>query len=193
MKHPPSAAASVPLRVGAAAFAAAWAILGGLPGHAATPARLPNRVLDCRIGHAVNLDTSNAQSERDVRFDTWHHLSLALPDIPARTAAPPDPTDPPEPVDPRTRILADPDGLTADTRGTIDRVVDYWPQRVEVMLPMADGRYKVLLVTDYSESAQQARLTVLSMRDATSIDTAHYYFGACSVATAPTGSPTTHG
>ena len=37
MKHPPSAAASVPLRVGAAAFAAAWAILGGLPGHAATP------------------------------------------------------------------------------------------------------------------------------------------------------------
>lgn len=152
---------------------------------AADPARLPARLVTCSLGHATNFDPQKQQTPADITFDTHHRLSLYLPGISARTAPPPDATEAAEAVDPRTRVTEDPDGITADAPGPFERVVDLWPDRVELAKTTATGAFKTLLVSDYDAARGTTRMFLGTAGDLTSYDLARIYMGDCTVALNP--------
>lgn len=157
----------------------------GASAAAVHPARLPARLVTCLLGHATNFDPQKPQTPADITFDTHHHLSLYLPAINARTSPPPDAAEAAEPVDRRTRVIEDPDGITADAPGPFERVVDLWPERVELAKTTATGAFKTLLVSDYDPAAGSARMFLGTAGDLTSYDLKRIYMGDCTVALNP--------
>lgn len=160
---------------------------------AATPALpsaglLPDRQLSCSVARATNVDPSRDQSLAELTFDSARPLSFHLPAIPAHDGPPPDPSDPPAPVDPRTRITDDPTGLMTDAAQGFGRVVDLWPQRVEMMAPInarsANGMplMRVVILSDYDAAKGSARLFLATAADAGSLDVTSIYHGVCRVA-----------
>ncbi|KUR70319.1 hypothetical protein AQZ52_15845 [Novosphingobium fuchskuhlense] len=148
---------------------------------------LPARTLTCDLGHTTNVDTSREQLAKELVFDSYHKLSLFLPPIPVRTTEPPDPAFPvTEKVDKRTRIIADPDKITADMVGPFQRVVDMWPERVEMTAPVGGYKVKVLVITNYDEAAHRAQLFMTNAADLASWDKDKIYAGYCDVAITPT-------
>jgi len=144
----------------------------------------PARLLDCELGRITNFDASKAQKPSDFRFEGRHAFRLFLPAIPVRTTPPPSSTRPPEPVDPDTRILADPDGLS---RGASDkpfyRVVDYWPERVEMTTPVADQASNLVILDRFDTQRNTVNLFMTVANDAVTYDQAHLYAGPCQVRT----------
>lgn len=148
---------------------------------AAAPARLPARLVTCNLGHATNFNPEQQQTLGDITFDTYHRLTLFLPGIAERTAPPPDAIDTPEAVDPRTRVTEDPDGITADAPGAFERVVDLWPERVELAKSTPTGAFKTLLISDYDPAHGTARMFLGTARDLTTYDLKRIYMGECTV------------
>lgn len=148
---------------------------------AAGRAMLPDRLLHCTIGRMTNLDPSKNQTNADIVYDGHHAFDLFLPGIAVRTAPPPDPVYPPEPVDPRTRIAADPDGLAADVPAKFTRVVDYWPERVELSTTIAGSLANLIIVHPIDAAHHHAHLFMTRARDMSSYDLAHVYAGDCEV------------
>ncbi|OYW86457.1 MAG: hypothetical protein B7Z20_07335 [Sphingobium sp. 32-64-5] len=132
------------------------------------------------LGLGAGATCASAASDKTAR-----RLSLYLPGIDARTAPPPDATEAAEPVDSRTRITEDPDGLTADAPGPFDRVVDLWPERVELARTTATGAFKTLLVSDYDPARGTARMFLGTAADITTYDLKRIYMGECTVALKP--------
>lgn len=164
---------------------AAITLIGGCA-HAAArkaPALLPARSLTCDLGHATNVDTSHAQTADELIFDGRHQLGLFLPAIPVRTSEPPDPAfQETEPVNKNTRITRDPDRIAADIIAPFNRVVDLWPERVEMTAPMAAGKSKLLIVTDYDAATHKAKLFMTNARDLMTWDMDKIFAGYCDVA-----------
>lgn len=152
---------------------------------AAEPARLPARLVTCTLGHATNFNPEQQQTLDDITYDTHHRLSLYLPGIAQRTAPPPDATEEAEAVDPATRVTEDPDGITADAPGAFDRVVDLWPERVELAKTTPAGRFKTILVSDYDPVRGTARMFLGTAGDLTTYDLKRIYMGECAVALNP--------
>ncbi|VXD01494.1 hypothetical protein [Sphingomonas sp. 8AM] len=149
----------------------------------ARPAMLPPRVLHCLLGRVVNFDASRDQPVAEYRYDGRHRLTLFLPPVPARTTPPPDATAAPEPVDPRTRIVADPDGIAgAAASRPFHRVVDLWPSRVEMMTPLSDVVANVIVIAQVTPDQADATIFMARANDATTYDVQHLYFGRCRVA-----------
>lgn len=169
---------------------AAITLIGGCA-HAAArkaPALLPARSLTCDLGRVTNVDTTREQSLNELTFAGQHHLSLFLPAIPVRTSEPPDPAfQETEKVNKKTRITRDPDKITADIIAPFNRVVDLWPERVEMTAPMAAGKSKLLIVTDYDASTGKAKLFMTNARDLLTWDMDKIFAGFCDVAIKPAG------
>ncbi|MBO9579628.1 MAG: hypothetical protein J7498_01905 [Sphingobium sp.] len=143
---------------------------------------LPARLLDCKLGRISNFDPNKEQSPSEYIFDGVHSFRLFLPSIPARTTPPPDSTSPPEPVDPKTRILADPDGIASNAVGhPFDRVVDFWPQRVEMTAPVSDVAAKLVIIDQVSAAQNAATMFMTNANDAVTFDLKHLYYGRCAV------------
>lgn len=151
----------------------------------AKPARLPARLVTCTLGHATNFNPELQQTREDITFDTHHRLTLYLPAIGTRTTPPPDAIEAPEPVDPRTRVTEDPDGITADAPAGFDRVVDLWPERVELARATPVGSFKTILVSDYDPVRGTAQMFLGNAADLTSYDLKRVYMGECTVALNP--------
>lgn len=145
---------------------------------------LPARLLDCHLGRITNYDPSKEALPRDYTYEGDHVFRLFLPSIPERTTAPPRSTQAPEPVDPKTRILTDPDGISAGAMQIpFDRVVDYWPERVEMTTPVGNGEVNLIIL---QQSAGQPGLTDIFMtkaKDAMTYDTNGMYAGRCKATT----------
>jgi hypothetical protein len=166
---------------------AAMAMAGGCA-HAAAgtkPALLPARTLSCNVGHPTNLDFTRDQTADELKFESHHRLSLFLPPIPVRTGEPPDPAYAPEPVDKRTRITLDPDKIAADITAPFNRVVDLWPDRVEMTAPVSARKVKVLVITDYNEPAHKAQLFMTNASDLLTWDRDTIFLGDCEVTLTP--------
>jgi len=143
--------------------------------------RLPDRLLDCTLGRAINLDPKRLQNNGEVHYEGAHHFQLFLPGIPARTTPPPDATEPPEPVDPRTRIVSDPDKLSTATGTGFDRVVDYWPDRVELVATIDDPLVSLIIVHPIDPARGTANLFLTRAKDLATFDLDHVYQGNCTV------------
>ena len=144
---------------------------------------LPDRLLDCSMGHLTNFDPSKDQTADELRYDGFHSLRMFLPAIPARQGPPPDVNDPPEPVNPRTRILADPDHISAQKAPGFERVVDQWPQHVELSAPTGGIMQIVYVLDAYDPVTGSANLFMMPAYELTHFDPAHMYRGACHVTT----------
>ena len=155
------------------------AITGGA---APAPQMLPERTLACDLGHALNLDPTRDQKRSDVRYEGHHRFVLFLPAIARRTGPPPDPANPPEPVNPRTRILADPDRLAAGVPNRFDRVVDYWPERVEMATNLPDQGFHLIIVSHIDPAHGTAMLFMTHARDVATMDLKRVFSGACTIA-----------
>ena len=166
---------------------AAAALMAGLAASPAVardtshPELIPARLLECTLGHATNFDPEQQQTVDDITFDTHHRISLFLPASARRKSPPPDALEKPETVDPATRIVDDPDGIAADAPGQFERVVDLWPDRVELAKPTVRGAFKTFLISDYEPDRATARLFLGTAADLTTYDLKRIYMGACRV------------
>ena len=156
----------------------------GLATIAAAAPMLPPRLVDCTLARITNFDPAKDQKPSDFVYEGNHVFRLFLPSIPVRTTEPPSSTQPPEPVDPRTRILADPDNLLrAGATGRFDRVVDYWPDRVEMTRPIDPLVVDLVILDGYDARSGTVNLFMTQANDAVTYDQAHLYSGRCKVTT----------
>ncbi len=144
-------------------------------------AMLPQRLLRCDLGLALNLDPHREQARSEVQYQGHHPFALRLPAIPKRTGPPPDAAEPAEPVNPQTRVVNDPDQLTAGVPNRFDRVVDYWPDRVEMSTDLPGGTYHLIIVSDIDPVKGTAMLFMTHAIDAATLDLKHVYSGPCRV------------
>lgn len=148
---------------------------------------LPDRTLECVVGRATNIDPSKQQTTADIVYEGRHPLTLRLPPIARHTGEPPDPSDDPEPVDARTRVLADPDGLMRNVATDFQRVVDLWPERVEMIAKTpemsANGLplVRLVVINPIDEARGAANLFMTNAADAGSMDMDSIYQGNCKV------------
>jgi hypothetical protein len=156
------------------------------PAPQAKPGMLPDRLLTCTLGRITNPDPSREQADDEIIYEGKHPFTLLLPAGPARTAPPPDATDDPEPVDPRTRIVADPDGLAKGFPNRFDRVVDLWPQRVEMTTTIDTPLVNLIVINPIDAQAGTAMLFMTQATDVATLDMQHLYRGPCTVS-APKG------
>lgn len=154
-------------------------------------ARLPDRTLDCVLGRARNIDPSKQQTVADVVYEGRYPLKLRLPSIPVRNGPPPDPAEDPEPVDPRTRIVSDPLGLMEKVAPAFHRVVDLWPERVEMIAQTpevsANGipLLRLIIVNSIDQARGTAGLFMTTAADAGSLDINSVYQGTCRITNTP--------
>ncbi len=146
---------------------------------------LPDRTLTCDLGHATNVDTGKDQRDSDIIFDSRHVFGVHLPARPARTTPPPDAVEPPEPVAKGTEIIADPDKIAADVIGPVSRVVDLWPDRVELTLPMSRVESKLIVITGFDAATGRAHMFMTNARDLANININRIYGGNCLVTIKP--------
>lgn len=153
-----------------------------MAGEAKTMAEmLPARSLDCTLGRALNLDPTRNQTLDEIRHEGAHPFSLHLPSISKRLLPPPDPDQDPEPVDPATRITADPSGLANDRTTAFSRIVDMWPERVEIARPINLSLTRVIIVSNIDTQKGTANLFMARAADAASMDMNKVYQGSCRV------------
>lgn len=175
------AAFALTLLVGACGAAPAPTAQNATAQNATGAAMLPNRELTCTLGRISNFDPTREQRPDEYTFEGQHRLVLFLPAIPVRTGPAPDPVDPADPVDPKTRIVSDPDGLAADLAKGFDRVVDYWPERVELTGLTTSNLSKLLIVSDGDETRGTANLFLTTAGDALTFDEKRLFAGRCEV------------
>ena len=146
-------------------------------------AMLPDRLLRCTLGRVSNFDPARQQTAADLRYEGRHRFELFLPAVPVRTSPPPEAPLPPEPVNPRTRIAADPDKLARQAPPTFDRVIDYWPDRVELTSTIQAPLVNLIVVNPIDPARGTARLLMTQASEMTTYDLAHIYQGSCTVQT----------
>jgi len=151
-------------------------------------AMIPGRRLDCTLGRIANFDASRVQEPSEYVFEGRHKFSLYLPATSVRTTPPPDPVDAPEPVDPQTRIIADPDGLAKDSESSpFNRVVDVWPQRVEMTKPINSVSVTLIIIEVTDQAQSSASMFLTKANDAATFDLQNLYSGQCRVPLAASG------
>ncbi len=172
------------LKIGAAALVAIAAVGAAAlqPVDAKPKAMLPDRTLTCRMGHATDVVIEKRQTMEEMTFDSWHQFVLHLPSIPVRTTPPPEAYLPPEKIAPGTRIVADPDGIAADVP-KFYRVLDIWPQRVEILTWLSPTLLHLMIVDPIDPEKNTARLFMTYSNREMSYDPTRIYIGDCTVTT----------
>ena len=154
-----------------------------LQAHGANPARqinrLPDRMLFCAIRHIINFDPSKEQSAAELQFDSVHPFTLFLPGIAKRASPPPEAFEKPDPVDTRTRIVADPDKIAPQPGHRFERVVDFWPDRVELASTISGALLNVIVINPIDLANGTANLFMTRATELTNFDRKHIYQGQC--------------
>ncbi len=169
----------LPLLLAGACTNAATSRPGSVP-----VAMLPERALHCVVGHAIGLDARKWQAVAEIQHEGAFPLTLHLPAIPKHVGPPPEPTDDPEPVNPATRVSDDPAGIATDLAYPLYRVVDLWPERVEIAGKVTGQDYmRLIIVSEIDEKAGIANFFTTRAMDAGSLDLQTVYQGSCRIET----------
>ena len=171
--------------VAAVALALAAPAAAADSGHAAAPAMQPDRLLTCQIGHVINFDKSHEQSAAELRYDGFHEFALFLPAIPVQTGRPPDAIDEAPPVDPRTRIVRDPDHISAQPNEHFGRIIDWWPDRVELSTAIDGPLLNAIVLRPIDSEHGTANMFMMRASELTQWQEDHIYQGLCHVVTGP--------
>ncbi len=164
-------------------------LLSSAPAQAADEGvMLPDRLLECSVGHVINFDPSREQTAAELRYDAFHPLVILLAQGPQMVGRPPDALDAAPQVDPRTHIVADPDHITAQTSHRFGRLIDMWPRRVELSATIKGDLLNAIVLAPIDEAAGVANLFMMRATELTHFDPAHIYQGTCRIKVG--GSPT---
>jgi hypothetical protein len=145
-------------------------------------ATLPQRVLDCTLVHALNLDARKFQSIADITYEGRYAFSVVLPPSRRHVGPPPDPAAAPEPFDPATGVVADPSVRAADMERPLVRVGDLWPERVELVGQIKGTPFsRLFILSEIDERKGSANLFMTRAADAASLDLGNVYQGGCSI------------
>jgi len=145
---------------------------------------LPDRLLECSVGRVINFDPSREQTAAELRYDGFHPLVILLASGRRLVGRPPDATEEAPPVDPRTHIVADPDHITAQPSDRFGRLIDIWPNRVEISTPIGGDMLNAIVLNPIDEATGRANLFMLRASELTHFDPAHIYQGMCQIKTA---------
>lgn len=147
----------------------------------AAPAQLPDRLIQCSLGRVLNFDPRKQQTMPDLVYEGRHRFALFLPAVPVRTAPPPDAIEKAEPVNPRTRIIVDPDNIAAQATTRFNRVVDYWPERVELAGAVQGTMVNAIVIAPIDAASGTAQIFMTHADELTHWDVAHIYQGTCTI------------
>lgn len=142
---------------------------------------LPARLLTCSIGHVTNFDPHQDQTAAELRFDGFHRFSLFLPAIPVLKGAPRDASEEALPVDPRTRIVSDPDNISGQPSHSFGRIIDLWPDRVELSATIAGPLLDTIVINPIDVAHGTANLFMMRATELTHFDGGHIYQGTCRI------------
>lgn len=154
------------------------AALGEVPG------MVPDRLLDCAIGHVTNFDPAHVQTTGELVHDSMHRFVVFLARGKRMVGEPPNALDAPPKVNPRTRIIFDPDHISGQMTPGFTRLVDKWPYRVETAAPIdRRGMLNAIALNPIDEKAGTANLLMVRAAELTHYDPDHIYQGTCRVLT----------
>ena len=137
------------------------------------------------LGHALNIDPTKWQTTAEIEYEGAHRFSLYLPALPKNAGPPPEPDGDPEPVNPATRIVADPSNLAGDAERSFLRVVDLWPERVEMISKIDEKYSRLIILSDIDPAKGTANLFMTRAADAASLDLRNIYQGRCTTRIGP--------
>lgn len=150
---------------------------------AAAPNVLPDRLFNCSIGHITNFDPRIDQTPDQLHFDAYHVFKLFLPAITAPVGRPPDAIEDAPPVDPRTRILSDPDHISGQPTDHFDRIIDLWPERVELSASIKGPLLNAIAIYPIDTEHGTASLFMMRATELTHYQPDHFYWGRCQITT----------
>lgn len=146
---------------------------------------LPGRQLSCTMHRVTNFVQDRDQSRADLALEGESALDLYIGPGPVRTGLPPEPDQPPEPTPPGTRVLRDTGGLLTGVPPTFSRVVDRWPQRVEIATDLPDDQFSLMILAPIDPVAGTATMLVTYVNMTLSYDPKRVWFGDCTIRQSP--------
>ncbi len=144
-------------------------------------AAIPARTLQCVLGRGLNVKPGESQTIEEIGLEGRFEMDLFLPEAPRRTAPPPDAIEAPEPVNPATRVTRDSGNLLKDVPIGFDRVVDLWPERVEMVRAIAPMKSHLIMIDQVDPTERTARIYMTTASDALTFDLNRFYLGNCQV------------
>lgn len=159
------------------------ALCANTPADASSDDLIAARTFRCTLGHAINLDPSKDQTMADIRYEGSYSFALFLPASKRRNTPPPSATDPAEPVDPATRVLDDPAGLRRGVPEGFARVVDLWPDRVEMTQVIQGPLLHFIVINQIDTVAGSANLFMTTATDVAAMNLKTVYQGPCKIVT----------
>lgn len=147
------------------------------------PVMLPDRLLTCSIGHIINFDPHRIQTPNDLKFDGMHVFNMFLPSIPLLKGTPPDAAEEAPPVDPRTRILDDPDHISGQPSNLFGRIIDLWPDRVEMSSVVKGPLLNLIVLNPIDADHGVASMFMIRASELNHYEADHIYQGMCHVVT----------
>jgi hypothetical protein len=141
----------------------------------------PARTLSCTLGHATNLDPTKDQSMADVQYEGKYQFTLYLPPVKMRSSPPPGADVPLEAVNPATRVVADPSGLRRGVPLGFAKVVDLWPDRVELTQTIKGPLVHFIVINQIDPALGTANLFMTTAEDIATINLKTVYQGPCRV------------
>lgn len=152
---------------------------------AAEAAQNPARTLACTLGRATNLDPRKDQSMAEIRYEGSYKFTLFLPAAPIQKQPPMGEDMPIEPVDPATRVIDDPASLRRGVPEGFSRVVDLWPERVELVQPIQPPLVHFIVINQIDADGGTANLFMTTASDIAAMNLQTVYQGPCTIAYGP--------
>lgn len=151
-------------------------------GAAAVPdaaTKIPSRTFRCKLGHALNLDPAKEQRMDEIRYEGSHEFAVFIPAAISRGKPALDSADPTSAADPATRVLADPSGLRRGVPAGFARIVDLWPERVELTQTIERPLVHFMVINQIDETTRTANLFMTTATDVASMNLKTVYQGRC--------------
>ena len=117
----------------------------------------------------------------DIRYEGSYPFTLFLPATTRRVGPPPGATDVAEPVDPATRVIDDPAGLRRGVPDGFARVVDLWPDRVEMTQVIQAPLVHFIVINQIDTNQGTANLFMTTATDIAAMNLKTVYQGPCKV------------
>ncbi|KPF78542.1 hypothetical protein IP88_03345 [alpha proteobacterium AAP81b] len=146
------------------------------------PAIHPDRTLTCDMRRVTNADLSRVQPAEELLYEGNSRLVLHLGAVAVHSGPPPETFETPEATAPTTRVTADDGGILAGVPQKFTRVVDRWPDRVEIATEIDDQVINVMVLNPIDVAANRARLFMTFSNYQFGYDPKRIYIGECTVA-----------
>lgn len=143
---------------------------------------VPARTFRCKLGLALNLDPTKAQRMDEIQYEGSHDFTVFIPAAVSRGRPATDSVDPTTAADPSTQVLADPSGLRRGVPAGFERMVDLWPERIELTQTIERPLAHFMVINQIDESTQTANLFMTTATDVAAMNLKTVYQGPCSYA-----------